>query len=1295
MQIAPKLLAGSESMDSTVSLPRLSGTYKRIFVLLLLAASAIFCPMAKAQEASGMTGLVTDSSGAVVPNVTVTLANKTTGVKFTQTTNGLGEYRFAEIPPGQGYQATFSASGFTVLNVKDIYLTVSSVRTQNATLTAGAASVEVNVNASASEVTIDTTDETIGNTFDVKLLNNLPVQQRGDPTALFTAQPGVTDTASVTGARSDQNNITLDGLDVNDFATGGSVQNNSGISQEFSIVGHAPIDSVEEFRGTVAGLGAGVSTASGGQFQLVTKSGTNTFHGNINEYHRDPSLVANTWFGNNATPKVPRAHLIQNQFGGNIGGPILKDKAYFFFNYYNSKIISSENEQRIVPLDNLRNGMVGYINSSGGTSYLSAAQVKALDPAAIGEDTTWVTGFDARFPHSNTATGGDGINSGGYSFNAPNNDYETNYVGKVDYNLTDRQKVFAKFSIARENATYLQNEFAGDPPTDLIVDRTYSFVLGHNWTIGSTKVNQLFLGETVQKLAYPNDFNPDGSTWLAFADGTGPALASTLYLNPNTQARRVPIPVIGDDFSWEKGHHTIQFGGTFKDILAHSTDVADYNSVQVGMGGHILDLCGPAAGACGTGHPSLRPSDINTSPSLGATADYDYDQAFTFMLARIGEISADYNYNAAGAALPQLTGDQRFYRYYETQLYVADAWKILPNLTLSYGLNYQLFSVPYETRGLETTVTTNFNSYFSARAAQSAAGLTGPTAVPIINYVLGGKANNGPPLYQPEHHDFAPHFGFSWNPGFDKKAVFNGSIGMVYDRTIINAVQFLQDQYSYLFQQTEPIDEGISGDPYDSLKTDPRLDSMNQISNAHFTAPPTPKPPYAPFVTGGVPYGLQLGSAFNETIDPGLKTPYSISYNIGAQHELPKDMVLKVSFVSRLGRRLLAQGDVNQILDFKDPVSGQLLSQAFAAITTEERNGSAITNQPWFEHVMAAGTGTSNGFSSNTQFVTGIVGGLVYNGDFGDTVQFLSNFTPLNVGSAAQFSENTFHYNGGFSTYSGMLLTLQKNLSHGVQFDFNYTLSHSIDNISFFANSQGDTGIGGIGLICDIVRPRECRADSDFDVRNYVTADATYELPFGRKRMFLSTIPLWAEEAIGGWDISGVTDWHTGQAWGNVSNAFVASYSNNAPGILVGKKSDAAAHLTKLPGGGVNAFSAVVPTSSQPFYAPTAAAAYTGPLGFGIGARNSYHGPKYFLVNLGLAKTFPIIGERLNLKFRADAFNAFNHPAFQLPQENVFNGFDQQDILNPTFGQISFTQSAPGNLNSGARVLQVSLRLEF
>ena len=246
------------------------------------------------------------------------------------------------------------------------------------------------------------------------------------------------------------------------------------------------------------------------------------------------------------------------------------------------------------------------------------------------------------------------------------------------------------------------NEFAGDPATNPFIDRTYAFVIGHNWVIGTNKTNRIFAGETVQKYSFPNTYNPDGSTFFTFSDGTGPALASSLYLNPNAQARRVPIPVIGDDFSWTKGSHTWQFGGTFKDILAHNTNVADYNTDRDRTGRLHVEPVRP--------HPRrLRKLETPASappisaPS-GTEAAYDYDQAFTFMLGRIAEVSSDFNYNAQGTVLPQLTGDQRYYRYYQTQVYAADTWKVTRNLTLSYGVNYQNFSVPYETRGLESTI---------------------------------------------------------------------------------------------------------------------------------------------------------------------------------------------------------------------------------------------------------------------------------------------------------------------------------------------------------------------------------------------------------------------------------------------------------------------------------------------------------------------------------------------------------------------------------------------------------------
>jgi Carboxypeptidase regulatory-like domain len=1245
------------------------------FVVLVLALS--IPSLLKAQNVASMTGVVTDTTGAIIPGADVTLVNTTTNTTYHATTNSSGSYTLTNVTPGPGYKATFSLKGFEPLIIADIYLTVATTRTQNASLHAGGEAVTVEVSAANSEVTINTTDASVGNNFDAKMLNELPVQTRDSPAALFTLQPGVTLDGAVTGARVDQNNVTVDGLDVNDFATGNA----------FYIVGNAPVDSVQEFRGTVAGDPATGGPGGGGQFQLVTKSGTNSFHGVLYEYHRNTSTVANDWFNNNAG--VGRAPLIRNQFGGTIGGPVLHDKLFFFFQYNNSRIVQSEQVNRTVPLDSLRNSTVSYIKDTDGAGNtctgssrqnttpqcigtLSSAQVAALDPLGIGFNSDIVNLMNQRFPHANDLTRGDGINTGGFRFNTPTPDFSTGYVGKVDYDLTSKQRIYGTFALTRENSVQSPVQFPGDPLTSPFIDRSYRFSFGHSWTISSKKVNQFFIGETVSDLAFPNTYNPQGINPITFGDGTTTLLSDAWTSPVNAQERRVPIPVVGDDFTWIKGSHNIQFGGTFKWILSHSHTVLDYNTATIGLGGQTLGLA-----------PSLRPADIRTA---GTTASNTYDSAFAFALGRVGAINSNFNNDAKGNPIAQGTGDNRDYRYFQTQLYLGDTWKVNPSLTLSYGVNYQIFSVPYEVNGLESTQPLTFDQYFSARVKQSAAGATGDAAVPLITYVLGGKANNGPGLYQPSWKDIAPRVAFAFNPSWDRRTVFNGGAGLVYDRTIVNAVQYQQDQSSYLFQKPVPTSNGIPGDPVTSLATDPRLGANNSFPGTPI--PAANRPPYQPFVSNGSPFGLQNGQAFNTIIDPSLKTPYSIGLNAGIQHEFPGQFVMKVSYVGRMGRRLLGQADANQIIDFADPTSNQLLSNAFGNMTTQLRGGANSANlpaQPWFENLVAPGIGVANGYPNNTSFLADNLGGIPANGDFADFVQAISSLIPSNVGMASQFSENTFYTNKGFSTYHGLLTTLQKNVSHGLQFDVNYTWAHSIDNVSLIAN-QGASG--GYGFICDVLQPRNCRGNSDFDVTHYISGTFNYNLPFGHGRAFAANTPYLLNLFIGGWDVSGITQWHSGQAYTTFSNAFVAGYSNDAPAIFNGTRADIKSRPHKTADGSVNLFDDPV----------RAQAAFSGPVGFKIGSRNLLRGPKYFNQNLGLAKNFPIVPEKLNLKFRADAFNVLNHPNFALPA--LTTPSENFDITGGTFGQLTAIDSGnPDPLDqkngNGARVMQFSLRLEF
>ena len=263
-----------------------------------------------------------------------------------------------------------------------------------------------------------------------------------------------------------------------------------------------------------------------------------------------------------------------------------------------------------------------------------------------------------------------------------------------------------------------------------------------------------------------------------------------------------------------------------------------------------------------------------------------------------------------------------------------------------------------------------------------------------------------------------------------------------------------------------------------------------------------------------------------------------------------------------------------------------------------------------------------------------------------------------------------------------MLLTLDKNLSQGLRFEFNYTWSHSIDNTSVSANNNAL--FTNSNMICDIVHPRACRGSSDFDVRQEINANFLYDLPFGRGKMYMSNAPRWADEAFGGWSISGLPYYRTGLALSATADAYLASFDNLDYAIFTGtSKSDLKA--------AINTVHASNGSTVYTFKGGAAGAAkvlseFRGPLGIEYGQRNLMTGPGAFFLDAGLGKKFLLVEDKLNLNFRADAYNVLNHPVF---------GTGALDIVNDAseFGQVTGTETGPDGQSS--RVAQFSLRLEF
>ena len=1252
-----------------------------------------------AQQFSAVSGVVSDKSGGVISGVTVELDNSQLGLHETTTTNDLGFYQFLHQAPGQGYSLTFSKEGFTKAVLSNIALGVSTTETRSVSLEVGAVTQSISVEASG-EATLNTTDATVGNVIDARAVSELPIQFRLDAANLMQLQAGVNDAGSITGARSDQGNIMLDGLDINDQATG----------QAFTSTIPVSIDALQEVRTVTAGETADYGRSSGGGIILYTKYGTNNWHGNLREYNRNTLFAANDWFNNRS--HVARAPLIRNQFGGNIGGPVKKDKVFFFFDYEGLRRSSSSQNVRAIPTAQFRAGQLGYINSNVGCdgtarfttqpnciTYLTSAQVAALDPKQqVGDNAALLSFINSRYPAvpNDLGSAGDGINTDGFLFTSPAHESDNVYTGRVDYNLASKHKLFVRASVAREgvdddfNSAIVQ--FPGDPAPDLRdTFNSYAISVGWTWTATANVINQFSAGLVRSIFDFPTRPAPTFPNSFFFTPNI-----SNPFLGSSSQSRNVPVPEFREGLTWIKGNHTMDFGGDLKLIRQISALKNDFNFIGIGLGGEIQSLDTATPNQLRPTVSKGDPTDINSDPS----AISNWDNFFPFLLGRYSQVFSNFNYDKSGTAFPNGTGKKRDFNYNEFEFYGQDSWKIRSDLTVTYGLRYLLHTVPYEINGFQSVPSVNENAYLSARLTAAAQGVSGISAVPIMSYSLGGAANNARGYYKPDYKDFGPRLGLAYNPGFhggllgslfgDRKSTVRMGGAILYDR-ISGGASFGLDQNTFLFDSGANNPFGVSNDPITSLQTDPRFNGIN-TNLPPFPAPPSTKAPVQPNVFGGLPLGLEFGGfpSFFQ-FDSNTKSPYSILLNFGVQRELPGSFLLEAGYVGRMGRRLLAVGDAATVTDFKDNASSTTLRQGFAALQQQVLNHVSLFNivsAPWFENQMG-GTASCQAFSQAafrisltcSQIAVGLNRRLFRVGDVSDTVQalFADGFLDFNVGLPAQTGANGYIGNYAASDYNALLVSLRKRLSKGLQFDFNYTFSHSIDNVSEITNNYVTYTGSGAGLVCELDNLRICRASSDFDARHTINVNYIYDLPVGHGRHFLQQAPGWVDAIVGGWTTSSIITWRTGYPFTIHTNSFPTAFTLDAPAVLLnpaGLKpnihTDSAGEL-------------------QYFASQSAAvAAVAFPFGGGTGTRNAARGPGFSSVDMAIEKSIKLPkSEHQQLKLRMDTFNTFNHPVFDAPNQASLGGPISTSLANTSqFGIINSTASAP-------RVLQVSLRYEF
>lgn len=1224
----------------------------RLAVLLLLGG---IIPLAA--QTSSLQGTLADAQGAAIPNAVVTLTNLETSAARKSVANTQGAYSFPQIPPGK-YQVETQCPGFRT-TIQQVTLQVDVPTTLNIQLEVGQVSETINVEESIPAV--NTTNATLGNAFNQVQVRQLPLQTR-NVVELLSLQPGVSQTGEVLGAKRDQNNVTLDGVDVNDQQNAGMANTSAaGLNAALPV----PLDSVQEFRVTIAGQGADQGRSAGGQVSLVTKSGSNEFHGSVYEFNRVRALASNDWFNNRIG--VPRENLIRNQFGASLGGRIIKDRAFFFVNWEDRKDRSAASQQRDVPTESLKQGIVQFRQANGAVGQLSPAEVAAVDPLHLGYSAA-MQDILKQYPVANDlAAGSDrGLNFGVYRFNAPLTRNDRAYVAKMDFNLDTAGKhtLMLRGTLADNSRDQILAQFPGQDAAAKNLDNSKGLAARYTTVLSPTLVNVFSFGYT--RLGIAQSGTP--GTSITF---DGVSSFQNFTADARGFARFIPTTNLVNDLTWMKGKHQVQGGINFRliqnDRTAYANSYPSYSfsrNTLAGLGSDISDAV----------NAYLRQQ---RGTSLAETQPTQ--RAMGVLLGVINQYSATYNFGRDGAAVPFGEPISRSFGTHEYEFYVQDTWKARTDLTLTFGLRYGSYQVPYEKNGVQVIPTTGTDVYLAERIAASAAGIPG-SAMPnaSLTYVLGGPANNGQGWYRRDNNNWAPRFNFAyapvsdsiWGRLFGKGSVIRGGAAMMYDRYGSDMVVNFDRAGSpgLASPVTQPVNTNFTTSARYNGSTLPALPSA-----------PTATFPYTPAtVTGG--FGSFSG------VMPNLVAPYSFLLNLTYARQFEKNLTVEVGYIGRLGRKQLVQMDVFQPLtQFKDPKSGQTWAQASGILRNYYEQGlsaNQIPAIPFFENMFPGaaglyipGSATQNYFHDvYTEFAGSDLDAL------NDMDRFRRNgsciaITGCNTFFANQNAGNVAWTNEGRSNFHGGQLVVRRAVANGWGFDFNYTLSHSIDTQS---TAESAAGTGG-GVIQDTFNPQAFRGSSSFDIRHNITANGIYELPFGKGKQFLSGAPGWANQIVGGWQISALWRYRSGLPT-QITNggAYPTNYLNAAIAIL--------RPGVEMPENGVGFNNAGNPSLFRT--TNTAASAFMGQYPGTTGTRSILRMAPMTNVDLSVGKFFFMPWEHHRLQFRAEAFNAFNNVNFTNTNPVTGGSTLSLSLANPsTFGQ--YSAALP------MRVIQLGLRYEF
>lgn len=1306
---------------------------------------------------STIRGTVTDQQGRVVAKATVTLTNLATNASRTTQTSDLGAYSFDFLTPAD-YRVEVGATGFRKGLLDNVKALIGKPTEANLQLEVGASTEVVEVQASARDAVINTQDASLGNVFVSTQITQLPLEAR-NLIDLLSLQPGVSREGYTTGARADQSNVTLDGVDINNAQTGNTSTTPgngaipiSAIDTDRGNITTGPVlrlnsEAIEEFRVTTANGNADQGRSSGGQINMLTRSGTNSWHGAGFDSYRTRGFEANDWFNNHATDAggnptpVARPALQRNTFGGGIGGPIVKNRVFFFYSFEGRRDSSGTSVVEVVPLNgstvfgdgDLGTGVIHYSypvpaggcpgpsTTSGCVASLNLAQNQQVYAAAGINPAAQAAFADAisKYP-ANDSTVGDGLNTGGFRFNSLTPVKLNSHTLKVDFKLTNKQDAFVRLNYQSDHQTLAQ--YLPDSPAQQIWSHPSGLAVGHTWTIGNNWVNNLRYGYT--RLAFSQ-----------LGDSNGNDIDFRNVFQPNAEAHSVsrvsPVHNITDDVSWIHGNHDIQFGGNVRIIsnsrvsFANAFDFGITNSSGYTTGGTSVSSVFQAYLNSNNlpGCDPLVPPCTNSSGAMNSPTSVQ--DAGTALIGRLSQYNANFTFAKDGTLLNGGSPSSRDFASQAYDMYIQDSWKVRRNLTLTLGLRYSLERPVYETQGYQVgtglqlgstnaCTPTSLGSFFAQREA---AALQGNNFITPICVNLSGPANHGKPMYNWDYHEFQPRFAFAWTPnggdgmfgrilGHNGSSVIRGGFAITNDNYgQALAVDFdLNNSLGFTSSSVIPVNTYSATDPTNLAPLFTGF-NMDIRSLPNITVPANLQFPLA--ADGG--YGEQIQSSINSD----LTAPINYVWNLTFERQLPKQGVLTFSYIGRLARNLLAQQDVTAFNDVVDPVSHMDWYTAGTMLEKQRQQGVPIANIapiPFFENLFPTGANSlanlNNAYIgggwdpawSNTQAFYAWNSSISNPGATSPTAYFTANdwtdteaITDQVLAFSGfptrfmhpQYADLSVWSTVAHSSYNAFTVSFRQRL-HDLTMDFNYTLSHSLDNAS---GLQGEGQYSTAGFIENPIRPDAFYGSSSFDVRHNINADAVWQLPFGRGEKFFGDSGKLAQAFVGGWQVSGIFRWNSGLP---ISSPFdSAQWATNF---------NVQANVTPLTPiktcpdrpkvGSPKIFGGCDETAIYQNFR----SAYPGE----TGPRNYLRFPGYIDTDLGIAKTFTMPwSEKHQLQLRIDAFNVTNTQHFGNADTGTRTGFGVLPDAKLTGATPPSNWSNFTNIQGNPRVLQVSGRYSF